>query len=286
MLAKGPARRLLLQQPRERGHAHQAVQAGLTRPPNGPSPSRPPMMDLLASRRGRHGDRWWSEIVMTNYQIQEVRDAIGAQDSSRRDCRPEERFGELSPCERYELEMNGHAPPCFPHYATIAVATIRAVATGEIIATIRAQRHPVFFTPGSHATSVITSHSTRRPEGQTVADLSSFPPGRVVSRRTIHSSRTEFYPSRIVAGRSIHLDRSSYPSPDRTKLAIVGCYWACPYLIVVYDFREPLNLPLPTIVQFELPGNDAKFGEWASADSFTALDRHGVVHVFDLSSIE
>lgn len=31
--------------------------------------------------------------------------------------------------------------------------------------------------------------------------------------------------------------------PERTQIEVLGCYWACPYERVVYDFREPLNLP-------------------------------------------
>lgn len=34
-----------------------------------------------------------------------------------------------------------------------------------------------------------------------------------------------------------------YPSPDEKRLAIVGCYWACPYEIVVFDTSEPTCYP-------------------------------------------
>jgi hypothetical protein len=34
-----------------------------------------------------------------------------------------------------------------------------------------------------------------------------------------------------------------YPSPDGKKLAIVGCYWACPYEIVVFDTTNPTSFP-------------------------------------------
>lgn len=34
-----------------------------------------------------------------------------------------------------------------------------------------------------------------------------------------------------------------YPSPDSKKLAIIGCYWACPYEIVVFDTSKPTNFP-------------------------------------------
>jgi hypothetical protein len=35
-----------------------------------------------------------------------------------------------------------------------------------------------------------------------------------------------------------------YPSPDNLVLAVDGCYWACPYEIVFYDFTDPERLPL------------------------------------------
>jgi hypothetical protein len=34
-----------------------------------------------------------------------------------------------------------------------------------------------------------------------------------------------------------------YPSPDSKKLAIIGCYWACPYEIVVFDTSKPTSFP-------------------------------------------
>jgi hypothetical protein len=34
-----------------------------------------------------------------------------------------------------------------------------------------------------------------------------------------------------------------HPSPDKLVLAVEGCYWACPYEIVFYDFRIPDKLP-------------------------------------------
>lgn len=36
-------------------------------------------------------------------------------------------------------------------------------------------------------------------------------------------------------------------SPDCLILAVDGCYWACPYEVVFYDFRNPEQLPLPEL---------------------------------------
>lgn len=56
-----------------------------------------------------------------------------------------------------------------------------------------------------------------------------------------------------------------HPSPDGLVLAVDGCYWACPYELVVYDFREPENMPYPELVRFEaLDGCDG----WIDNDTF------------------
>lgn len=34
-----------------------------------------------------------------------------------------------------------------------------------------------------------------------------------------------------------------FPSPDGKRLAVIGCYWACPYEIVVFDTAEPAQFP-------------------------------------------
>jgi hypothetical protein len=63
-----------------------------------------------------------------------------------------------------------------------------------------------------------------------------------------------------------------HPSPDVSLLAIIGCYWACPYQVTVYDFREPMNLPLPKVGEFVLTGGSARFGGWVSATAFTLVE--------------
>jgi len=36
---------------------------------------------------------------------------------------------------------------------------------------------------------------------------------------------------------------AAYPSPDSAILAVAGCYWACPYEIVFFDFSTPDTVP-------------------------------------------
>ncbi len=42
-----------------------------------------------------------------------------------------------------------------------------------------------------------------------------------------------------------------HPSPDGLVLAVEGCYWACPYALVLYDFCNPSKLPLPELARLE-----------------------------------
>ncbi len=47
-----------------------------------------------------------------------------------------------------------------------------------------------------------------------------------------------------------------HPSPDGLTLAVEGCYWACPYELVFYDFAYPTVLPLPELARPELSEDD------------------------------
>lgn len=56
-----------------------------------------------------------------------------------------------------------------------------------------------------------------------------------------------------------------YPSPDGLVLAVDGCYWACPYDLVFYDFREPDKLPYLEMARFDnLNDSDG----WLDNDTF------------------
>ncbi|MBK8147983.1 MAG: hypothetical protein IPK58_07140 [Acidobacteria bacterium] len=38
-----------------------------------------------------------------------------------------------------------------------------------------------------------------------------------------------------------------YPSPGLTKLALYGCFWACPFEVIVVSFGSPMSLPWPEL---------------------------------------
>ena len=62
-------------------------------------------------------------------------------------------------------------------------------------------------------------------------------------------------------------------SPSTERLAVIGCYWACPYEIKVYDFNDPFNLPLKLLGSFPLePGNKTQIN-WISDQVFECLSK-------------
>ncbi len=65
-----------------------------------------------------------------------------------------------------------------------------------------------------------------------------------------------------------------HPSPDGLVLAVDGCYWACPYEIVFFDFSNPSVLPLPEIERCE-GVTDPVIG-WTDNDTFAFTVSYGV----------
>lgn len=195
--------------------------------------------------------------TVTN-EIQKVREATERGLASARLC-PGGAVTELSPCGRYRLDIEEYTAET----TDFAVAVIRRTASGQELATIKRNDSRCFYAWVSR-----TGHDyllfSEDVEGQTVIDLTA---GKVASFSSPDDPFiwTEFY-----------------PSPDGTKVAVVGCYWACPYQVTVYDFRDPLNLPLPKLAEFFLPENDAEFGEWVTEGAFRVQSKDKAVRVFEV----
>ena len=56
-------------------------------------------------------------------------------------------------------------------------------------------------------------------------------------------------------------------SPDGKTLATIGCYWACPYVIKLFDFTDPMTLPLPEIKEIQLLQNNEIITCWLDNDT-------------------
>jgi hypothetical protein len=68
-----------------------------------------------------------------------------------------------------------------------------------------------------------------------------------------------------------------YPSPDKLTLAVDGCYWACPYDLVFYDFQTPDALPYQEIGRCD---NITECEGWKDNETF-ALKREIEVRASD-----
>jgi len=66
-------------------------------------------------------------------------------------------------------------------------------------------------------------------QGQTVIELDT-------------GKRVDFVPHAIDAGHGFCWVKVT-PSPDGTILAVEGCIWACPYEVLIVDFRNPMEPP-------------------------------------------
>lgn len=56
-------------------------------------------------------------------------------------------------------------------------------------------------------------------------------------------------------------------SPDGKILATIGCYWACPSEVKIFDFTNPMDLPLKELKEFELLDNDEIILGWTDNET-------------------
>ena len=63
-------------------------------------------------------------------------------------------------------------------------------------------------------------------------------------------------------------------SPSGSRLAVGGCYWACPWDMRVYDFSSPLSVPLPILAHFQ-GASHLEFCHWNGDDLLVIEDKNG-----------
>lgn len=63
---------------------------------------------------------------------------------------------------------------------------------------------------------------------------------------------------------------SIFISPDKTKLAVTGCYKACPFEIVIYDCTNLTELPYPCIHR-QLLDDNFEIKEWTDNKTIALL---------------
>ena len=178
----------------------------------------------------------------------------------------EEHWTELSPCGRFELVIDLYGTPGNPTSPCVGVSTVKWVATGEIILTTKHN--------DAQCTHAWVSRSgvdyllfPECLEGQSVMDLT--------NRRVAgFFSKEETFIWCVIT-----------LSPDEDKIAIEGCYWACPYEVTIYDFRDPMTLPLPILTQITFSVRDGaweSFGAWLDDRRFTIVGQDGMACIHEL----
>jgi hypothetical protein len=56
-------------------------------------------------------------------------------------------------------------------------------------------------------------------------------------------------------------------SPDGKTLETIGCYWAYPYVVKLFDFTDPMTLPLTEIKEIQLLQNNEIITCWVDNDT-------------------
>jgi len=166
-----------------------------------------------------------------------------------------------SPSGNYRMEIAAYRSPAYSMHRRISIATITDQRSGEHAATIARNYNPFWYCwlERDDVEYLVCSEDF---EGQTVVDLTQ-------RRMESYSSPDDRF-----------IWAEFYPSPSKNKIAILGCYWACPYEVIVYDFTDPLDLPLKRIKEIDLPDNLATFKEWLNDNEFTVVDDTGEAHHF------
>jgi hypothetical protein len=73
-------------------------------------------------------------------------------------------------------------------------------------------------------------------------------------------------------------------SPLQDVLATFGCIWAWPYQIRLYDFRNPMNLPLKEIKGIEIE-DDMDFIEWIDNYKFKGRTVDGINKIVNIEDL-
>ena len=133
----------------------------------------------------------------------------------------------MSPSGRYELEVVSWDAPNGWEYSQ---GVVRRVRDRREIADVRRNY-------GMFPFAWCEDHPSRHDyliagedyQGQTVLELDT-------------AARVDHLPDTAERGTAFCWAKH-YVSPDKTVLVVDGCFWACPYELVAFDFTSPLRLP-------------------------------------------
>jgi hypothetical protein len=157
----------------------------------------------------------------------------------------------LSPSGRYRLVVTRH--PTQPGRWAYSRGVVHRRDRDEPIAVVcRNYSHfPFAWVEGHAATGRDYLVCGADYQGQTFIDL-------------VDSSRRDHLPAEAAQGWGFCWV-AHHPSPDGTRLAVEGCFWACPYEVVIYDLSEPMSPEPPR--ELVRVGEYERFGGWLDARS-------------------
>ncbi len=176
------------------------------------------------------------------------------------------RISEVSPSGNYSFVADFYGVDASHGNWIIAVVTVRDLRTGEVVAKIKRNDDSFYHCWIDHnGTEYLVCAEDL--EGQTVIDLAQH-------KFASYSSEEDTF-----------IWVQFHPSPSNCLLAVSGCNWACPWEIAVYDFSEPMHLPLKRIDAKSIAG---EFVEWLSDCAFRIKAEDGIkqIDVDDTSRAE
>ncbi len=154
-----------------------------------------------------------------------------------------------SPSGEYEIEASSYGDGTNAWQYSRGI--VRKVASGEVVADLRRNMAPFWHRWVQH------------PNGREYLicseDYQTYTVLNVGAKRHV----VTFPPEAEKGGGFCWLD--AHPSPDGSLLAVDGCYWACPYQLVLFDFREPERRPLPELARID---GLWSWGGWTDACTF------------------
>jgi hypothetical protein len=140
-----------------------------------------------------------------------------------------------SPSGQYALEITVY--PTGEGRWNFSRGVVRRVTDHAVIADVKRNYGQFWHAWVTHANGSEYLLCGEDYQGYTVIEL---PTGRV----QVH------FPDEAFDGRGFCWT-AVHPSPDGLTIAVDGCYWACPYELVFYDFSQPMQSSWPELGRVE-----------------------------------
>lgn len=134
-----------------------------------------------------------------------------------------------SPCGKYHIRIDSYSHKEKKETFNYSKAYIYRKKTGELIFEITRNFSHFWFTFHTHSNGMDYLLCGEDYQGYCLLNLT-------------EKRKDVYFPTEGYDGMGFCWT-AAYPSPDSKLLAVDGCYWACPYQLMIYDFTEPERLP-------------------------------------------